>query len=681
MEKLNRFGRMMQEFMVRKVRTISESNREAILGMRSKKAAVEYQEHVCKALHKTFGRRPAKTPLKAETVGIVERDAYNIEKIIFESRPNLPVTGNLYLPHDLDGPAPAVLGVCGHSANGKAADAYQSFCQGLALKGYVVFIFDPFSQGERLQYPGAGAHGKGGSRVGPCTAEHNWMGRQQTLLGDWFGAWRAWDGVRALEYLQKRPEVDPAQIGLTGNSGGGTMTTMILAATGAWFGETPFAMAAPSCYITTWRCNLENELPADAEQQPPHTLSAGMEMGDLLIPHAPKPLILLGQEHDYFDARGIEDTYARLKHFWGLFGAEDDLQLFIGPRPHGYHQENREAMYAFFGKQTGHDTSGEPELTIEADETLQCTESGQVDELNPATVFDFTSARSQELAAKRGKVRGEALTKAVTKLLALPKRPEEPPHYRVLRPVGGREWPAGKSAAVYVLDTDIELGAQAVVYKLETAARASRPIPGDGPATLWIPHKSSDEDLREDALCKKLAGQRVPMFTCDYRGIGESMPNTCKPDSFDEIYGSDYFYASYGEMLGEPALGGRVYDILRTLDFMAEYGYDRVHLAARGLGAIPAALAALLDKRVKQVTLRHAPISWSEMAETQMQTWPLSVMLPGALEAFDLPDVYRALAKRGLQLVQPMSAECKSMQKKSAVAKLEAAGLDAGLLG
>lgn len=677
MERLDRFGRMMQEFMVRKVRTVSEQNRETILGMRSKKAALEYQEHVCKALRKTFGRKPAKTPLNARTVGTVERDAYDIEKIIFESRPNLPVTGNLYLPHDLDGPAPAVLGVCGHSANGKAAEAYQSFSQGLARKGYVVFIFDPFSQGERLQYH----DGRGGSIVGACTAEHNWMGRQLTLLGDWFGAWRAWDGVRALEYLRGRPEVDAAQIGLTGNSGGGTMTTMILAGTGAWFGETPFAMAAPSCYITTWRCNLENELPADAEQQPPYALAAGMEMGDLLIPHAPKPLILLGQEHDYFDARGIEDTYERLKHFWGLFGAEDDLQLFIGPRPHGYHQENREAMYAFFGGCTGLDTSGEPELTIEADETLWCTETGQVDEMNPATVFDFTSARSQELAEKRGKVRGEALTKAVTKLLALPKRPEEPPHYRVLRPLSGREYPAGKTAAVYVLETNTQWEAQAVVYKLEDSARASRPIPGEGPATLWVPHQSSDEDLREDALCRKLGKQDTPMFTCDYRGIGESIPNTCTHRSFEAIYGSDYFYASYGEMFGEPALGWRVWDILRTLDFMGAYGYDEVHLAARGWGAIPAALAALLDRRVKQVTLRHAPISWSEMAETQMQVWPLAVMLPGALESFDLPDVYRALSKRGLKLVQPMSAEFKSMHKKTAVAKLEAAGLDAELLG
>jgi dienelactone hydrolase/pimeloyl-ACP methyl ester carboxylesterase len=676
-ERLNRFGRMMQEFMVRRVRTISEENRENILGMRSKKAALEYQEHVRKTLRKTFGRKPAKTPLKAETVGVVERDAYDIEKVIFESRPNLPVTANLYVPHDLDGPAPGVLGVCGHSGNGKACEAYQSFSQGLARKGYVVFIFDPLSQGERLQYH----DGEGGSRVGGCTTEHNWMGRQQTLFGDFFGAWRAWDGVQALEYLKGRPEVDTAQIGLTGNSGGGTMTTMLLAATGAWFGETPFSMAAPSCYITTWRCNLENELPADAEQQPPYTLAAGMEMGDLLIPHAPKPLILLGQEHDYFDARGLEDTYERLKHYWGLFGAEDNLQLFIGPRPHGYHQENREAMYAFFGEQTGLDTSGEPELTIEEDETLWCTESGQVDELNPATVFDFTREKSVELAEKRATVSGEDLRKAVTTLLALPKLPEEPPHYRVIRPQSGRGYPGEKSAAVYVLETDPQWEAQAVVYKLDEGARASRPIPGDGPATLWIPHHSSDDDLREDALCKKLGKREDAFFTCDYRGIGESIPNTCTHRSFEGIYGSDYMYASYGKMLDEPYPGMRVYDIIRTLDFMAEYGYDEVHLVGRGWGAIPAALAALLDERVTQVTLRHAPISWSEMTETEMQQWPLSTMLPGALQKFDLPDVYRELASKSLQLAQPMSAEFKSMQKKTAAKKLEAAGLDESLLG
>ena len=94
-----------------------------------------------------------------------------------------------------------------------------------------------------------------------------------------------------------------------------------------------------------------------------------------------------------------------------------------------------------------------------------------------------------------------------------------------------------------------------------------------------------------------------------------------------------------------------------------------------------AALAALLDERVRQVTLKHAPISWREMAETEMQAWPLSAMLPYVLEHFDLPDVYRALAPKRLSLVRPLSAEAKAMQRKTALAKLHAAGLPARLLG
>lgn len=672
MESLNRFPRVMQEYLVSRVRQISEENRERIFAMRSKKAALEYQARLRRAMRKIFGRYPRRTPLNPRVVDVLDREDYTIEKIIFESRPNFPVTANLYVPKGRRFPVPGVLGVCGHAADGKAAELYQAFSQGLVRKGYVVLIFDPMSQGERMQYP----DGQGGSVVGPCTQEHNWMGRQQILVGEFFGSWRVWDGIRALDYLLSRDEVDPQHIGLTGNSGGGTMTTLLLA------NDDRFTMAAPGCYITTWRCNVENELPADAEQQPPFALAQGMEMGDLLMLHAPKPLIILAQEQDYFDVRGAIDTYERLRHFWGLLGAEDNVELFIGPRPHGYHLENREAMYRFFNKHCGkaQESASEPEITVEDEQTLWCTRSGQVDELKPATVFDFTREKSEKLAHKRGEVSGEDLLRAVGKLLNLPRRPSEPPHYRCLRPTTGREWPK-PAAATYLLETDPIHGAQAVVYKLEETARASRPLAGEGPAVLYVPHQSADEDLREDALARKLARSENAFFACDPRGIGESRPNTCGMRDFEHLYGSDYFYASYGLMLGEPYVGWRVYDILRTLDFMAQYGYDRVHLVGRGWGAIPAAFAALLDDRVRQITLKNAPISYREMAETKMQTWPLSAMVPYVLEYFDLPDIYRALAAKKLSLIQPLSAEGKRMQKKTAQAKLRAAGLPTQMLG
>ena len=145
-----------------------------------------------------FGPFPEKTPLNAQVTGMVERDAYTIEKVIFESRPGFLVTANLYVPKGHKGPLPGVVGTCGHSTNGKAADAYQSFAQGLARMGYVVLIFDPIGQGERLQY--GHLDDKDRSRIG-VGAEHLHAGNQQFLVGEFFGSWRAWDGIRALDYL------------------------------------------------------------------------------------------------------------------------------------------------------------------------------------------------------------------------------------------------------------------------------------------------------------------------------------------------------------------------------------------------------------------------------------------------------------------------------------------------
>ena len=101
--------------------------------------------------------------------------------------------------------------------------------------------------------------------------EHIYAGNQQFLVGEFFGAWRAWDGIRALDYLLTRPEVDPKHVGITGNSGGGTMTTWLCGVEPRW------TMAAPSCFVTTFRRNLENELPADTEQCPPRVLALGLD--------------------------------------------------------------------------------------------------------------------------------------------------------------------------------------------------------------------------------------------------------------------------------------------------------------------------------------------------------------------------------------------------------------------
>ena len=238
----NGYGHMVLDHTVAQVREIRQDRAKRLASIRTRKQALNYQEHVQEAIDKAYRPWPRKTPLNAQVVDVVERRHYNIEKVIFESRPGCLVTGHLYVPHKINGLAPGVVGSCGHSANGKLADAYQSFCQRLARNGFVTFMFDPFNQGERDQYYNL----KDREIVNSCTHAHNMMGKQLELVGEWFGAWRAWDGIRALDYLLTRPEVDPNNIGLTGNSGGGTMTSWI------WAVEKRFTMAAPSCFITTF---------------------------------------------------------------------------------------------------------------------------------------------------------------------------------------------------------------------------------------------------------------------------------------------------------------------------------------------------------------------------------------------------------------------------------------------
>jgi dienelactone hydrolase len=640
---LNRFPRMVQEHFVSRVRAIETAGNEARAKLQTKADAEAYVKAVQKKILASFGPFPEKTPLKPRVTGVVERDEYQIEKVIFESRPDFLVTANLYVPKGKKLLAPGVVGSCGHSVNGKAAEAYQSFAQGLARQGYVVLIFDPIGQGERLQY----THLPKGVRPPPSVGEHLHAGNQQFLVGEFFGSWRAWDGMRALDYLLTRKEVDPKHVGITGNSGGGTMTTWLCGVEQRW------TMGAPSCFVTTFRRNLENELPADTEQCPPRALALGLDHADFLAALAPKPVIILAQERDYFDARGAEEAYGRLKRLYGLLGSPDNVKLFIGPQPHGYSKENREAMYQWFNRATKISEAGaEPKLIIEKDDTLFCVPQGQVAELKSRTVFQFTLDRAKELAKQRKALDGEALKKALAGELRLPER-SGVPDYRILRSSGGRKYPKPQSTT-YAVET--ERGVFALVYRLSDTAHISRPPKEPARAVLYVAHHSSDAELRGESLLAEIIKDeaKADCFTCDVRGIGESRPDTCGgTNQFLTPYGNDYFYAIHSLMLDHPYVGQKTFDVLRVLDWLKSIGRTEVHLVARGWGALPATFAAVLSEQVVQVTLKNALTSYQEIAESEDYHWPLSALLPGVLEKFDLPDCYRALQAKKLRQVEP----------------------------
>ncbi len=651
MEPLNRFPRMMQEYVVARIRALDAANEARIMGLGTEAEARAYVEELRGKLPAMFGEMPERCDLNVRTVGTIELDDLTIEKIIFDSRPDFPVTANVYVPHEADLPAPGAIIPSGHSKEGKGANYNQAVGQLLARNGFIAIAWDPIGQGERLQYPGG--DDEDGQKVRWGTLQHNYMGNPQLLVGEFFGSWRAWDGIRAVDYLLTRDDVDPTRIGVTGCSGGGTMSTLLTAL------ERRLTISGPSCYVTSWRRDIENELAADSEQMVPNAHALGVGQHDLLLCNAPGALILLTAEEDFFDQRGAQESYERIEHIYGLLGAAERLAYYAGPGGHGYPPAMRDAMARHFCAAAGLAPRASDEQFQElTDEELWCTESGQIAEMEPRWVWQLTAERSRELATRRGDPSGDELIARVEAVLDLPER-DGPPDFRVLRTWTQRGY-ARPQASQFVLETEPEFGAQAIVTKLEDERRVAQPLTAaaaglDGSAVLYLPHLSSDAEMREDEFVRELEAAPA-FFACDYRGIGESTPDTVKPDSFDGYYGSDYFYAAHATMFGESYVAWRVHDVLRTLDWMASFGYDDVHLVARGYGAIPGALAALLHESVTRVTLIHPLTSWAEIAESELYDWPLSVIVPGALEQFDLPDVYRALEAKGLTLMEPWGA-------------------------
>ena len=162
---------------------------------------------------------------------------------------------------------------------------------------------------------------------------------------------------------------------------------------------------------------------------------------------------------------------------------------------------------------------------------------------------------------------------------------------------------------------------------------------------LYLPHlDAGSEVLKIDRDCEEIyAG-------LDYRNCGESLAQTGVPGAeyrkFSSTYNQDYHYDSIELMFGNSMLGCRVLDTLRAIEFLKDREVKSLHLCGRGLGAIPAMMAALLSDKVESLTLWDAPESYLSMAQKRITRWPQSCMLPGALTFTDLPEICEALKER-----------------------------------
>lgn len=270
-----------------------------------------------------FPTEAEKCPLNPVIVGKVQKKGYHIEKLYFESWPGVYVPANLFVP---DGLKPGekragILVPCGHTNNGKGADMYQRACVVAVNHGFVVLIFDPFSQGER--------------KVGGLCAMHNQVGSLAALLGGSMARYRIWDAMRALDYLESRPEVDADRLGCMGQSGGGTMTSLMMSV------EPRLKAACPCCFISRYYNTVRRISPGDAEQNVFGMLPRGINYTSMILMQAPLAVRLLLMHQDFFPFSGSMQTFGVVQDVVKKFGLEDHYDYVSTDGPHDWPESER----------------------------------------------------------------------------------------------------------------------------------------------------------------------------------------------------------------------------------------------------------------------------------------------------------------------------------------------------
>ncbi|MCY2966975.1 MAG: prolyl oligopeptidase family serine peptidase [Planctomycetota bacterium] len=292
---------------------------------------------------------PARTPLAATVTGTIDHPEFTVEKLHYQSSPGLYVTGNLYVPKGLTAPAPAILYVCGHSKQkegnisfGNKA-GYQHHGAWYARNGYVCLTIDTIQLGEIEGYH----HGT-----------HNlnqwwWNARGYTPAGV-----EAWNGMRGIDYLQTRPEVDPARIGVTGRSGGGAYSWWIAAL------DDRVQAAVPVAGIT----DLENHVVdgvVDGHCDCMFQVNTyRWDFAQVAALVAPRPLLISNTDKDtIFPLEGVVRVHEKVRRIYRLYGAEKNLGLQITEGPHLDTQELHIHSFRWFNRFLKNDPQSQVEKT------------------------------------------------------------------------------------------------------------------------------------------------------------------------------------------------------------------------------------------------------------------------------------------------------------------------------
>ena len=324
-------------------------------------------------------------PVPVKEFGSVAGDGFRVEKIAYESLPGFFVTANVFVPASGAGPFPAIVETPGHGA-GKQSE--YNWAANFARAGIIVLAVDPIGQGERMQHWDAEIESSKIERL----AEHEHASLSTELIGDHLSRYFINDGIRGVDYLSARKDVDAKHIGAFGCSGGGTITAYLAAL------EPRISVAASACFITSLKELFPTQGPQDAEQTLPHFAAEGLDFGDWVELVAPRPYAIVSTMQDMFPYAGAQQTYDEAKRFYELYDAGDNLKWITGPGGHGNLGPVSNQIIAFL---VGHlkGEASQPEFKQfrpqDADE-LVVTPSGQISiSLHSTTVEDLNRERGE----------------------------------------------------------------------------------------------------------------------------------------------------------------------------------------------------------------------------------------------------------------------------------------------
>ncbi|MBM1104561.1 acetylxylan esterase [Aurantibacter crassamenti] len=612
--------------------------KEAIEALQTKNDWLERQKLVKERLNESVGPFPEKTPLNPVIVKKIKKEGYTVEKLYFESTPGVKVTAAFFIPKGKRKNLPTIIYCSGHTDLAFRNEVYQQVILNLVKKGFAVLAFDPFGQGERLQYFDTEL---GKSRFS-STKEHSYPGAQLFINGSSSAKYMIWDGIRAVDYLLTRSEVDKNRIGITGRSGGGTQSSHIAA-----FDERIRA-AAPECYLTSMEYQLKSQGPQDAEQNFSKSIALGLDHADLLEVRAPKPTLMITTTRDIFSIQGARDTYHEAQKAFKALGQEDNIAMVEDNAGHKSTLKNRETMYAFFQKHLDNPgNSKDEEVSFFSVEELHVTKTGQLaTSLQSDFLFDInknlSEANKASLEEKRSNLdrHMQGLKQKVNEVSGFVKHEKS----------GKLIFSGQTEFETYFLSKYLIVQSDHKIIPFVTFV----PKKASDRTVLYLDNLSEKKSDSLYALPLELVKNGVTVIAPDLPGFGELGPGYLKGDAYFTNTSYNQWFA--GIMNGKSTMAIHAESISIVLQFCQEdlqLGNTKIFGMAKAGFASSLLHASLLGAQFDEIALINPmPTFQSIVLEKNYNSEYIPFTVAGALPHYDLPDLAAAFAPKRMTIIQ-----------------------------